>query len=78
MIKFSPLLRRTPVALTGTWKYPNRVIDASGVEIKGQGSSLPDHVLQRVYDLSYEFMDYPDDVARLGLAYYQRLIDDEC
>ena len=31
---------------------------------------LPDTVCQRILDLSYQFMDYPDDIATLGLAYY--------
>jgi len=32
--------------------------------------SLPESVSQRILDLSYEFMDYPDDIAELGMKYY--------
>lgn len=32
---------------------------------------LPEKVLQRILDLSYEFMDYPDDVKVLGMKYYK-------
>ena len=33
--------------------------------------SLPKKVLQRILDLSYEFMAYPEDVKVLGLKYYK-------
>lgn len=39
--------------------------------------SLPQSVLDRIYDLSYEFMDYPDDIAELGIRYYSRYLSDE-
>lgn len=32
--------------------------------------TLPERVSQRLLDLSYEFMDYPDDIAGLGMNYY--------
>jgi hypothetical protein len=49
---------------------PNPVIGPGGDVIKQKGSILPQPVLDRIYDLSYEFMDYPDDLAALGQAYY--------
>jgi hypothetical protein len=36
--------------------------------------TLPENVSQRILDLSYEFMDYPDDVAALGMTYYRPYI----
>jgi hypothetical protein len=39
------------------------------------GSVLPDSVLERVSELSYEFMDYPDPVGDLAQAYYGPLIE---
>lgn len=33
--------------------------------------SLPKKVSQRILDLSYEFMDYPDDIPELGMKYYK-------
>ena len=38
-------------------------------------SPLPDLVVQQIYDLSYRFMDYPDDIAELGVAHYRPLVD---
>jgi hypothetical protein len=32
--------------------------------------SLPKKVSQRILDLSYAFMDYPDDIPQLGMRYY--------
>jgi hypothetical protein len=55
---------------------PNRVIDGStGKTIKDEGSVLPDSVVARIMDLSYEFMDYPEDIEKLGLKYYKPFID---
>ncbi len=48
----------------------NPVIGPDGDVIKQEGSILPQPVLDRIYDLSYEFMDYPDDIASLGKKYY--------
>lgn len=56
---------------------PNPVIDCEGRSIKDAGSVLPESVLQRIYELSYEFMDYPDDVGELAESYYRTLIDDD-
>jgi hypothetical protein len=49
---------------------PNRVIDLDGKIVKEAGSILPHSVVERIYTLSYEFMEYPDDLPRLGLEYY--------
>ena len=53
---------------------PNQGFDLDGNEIKEAGSILQDSTLQKVYDLSYEFMDYPDDLPELGLKYYTPFI----
>lgn len=49
---------------------PNALIGMDGKRIKEDGSILPQAVLERIDELSYEFMDYPDDVPALGLEYY--------
>jgi hypothetical protein len=56
---------------------PNRVIGPDGAIVKEAGSTLPDSVVERINELSYEFMDYPDDLATLGLKYYRPYLDDE-
>ena len=54
---------------------PNEIIDSSGTVLKEAGSILPDEVLQRIMELSYDFMDYPDDLAKLGVAHYRDRIE---
>jgi hypothetical protein len=54
---------------------PNPVIGRDGTLIKEAGSVLPDPVLERIYELSYEFMNYPDDVGRLGLIHYRPYLE---
>lgn len=54
---------------------PNPVIGCDGELVKEAGSILPDSVVERIYELSYEFMDYPDDLATLGLKYYSPYIE---
>jgi hypothetical protein len=54
---------------------PNQVIGRDGRTIKEAGSVLPDSVLARVYELSYEFMAYPDNVRDLAQSHYGPLID---
>ncbi len=49
---------------------PNKVIGRDGKVVKEAGSILPESVIARIYDLSYQFMDYPEDIAQLGLSYY--------
>ncbi len=54
---------------------PNRIIDREGRTVKEPGSVLPEPILKRIRELSYEFMNYPDDVAELAENYYRRLIE---
>jgi len=56
---------------------PNPIIGRDGTMIKGPGSVLPDKVVERIMALSYDFMGYPDDVARLGMSYYRTYLDDK-
>jgi hypothetical protein len=53
---------------------PNPVIDCAGTVIKQRGSVLPDDVVESINNLSYEFMEYPEDLAALGVRYYRRHI----
>jgi hypothetical protein len=53
---------------------PNPVIGRGGELIKEAGSVLPNSVVDRINELSYEFMNYPEDLAQLGLRYYQPYI----
>lgn len=55
---------------------PNTVIDAAGKVIKEAGSVLPDSIVARIYELSHEFMRYPEDVAKLGLDYYRHQLQE--
>ena len=58
---------------------PNTLIDAStGKVIESEGSVLPDSIVDRILDLSYEFMDYPEDIEKLGLKYYKSLVEGDC
>lgn len=50
---------------------PNTVVGADGGVVKAAGTILPDVVVERIYELSYAFMKYPDDIAKLGWKYYQ-------
>jgi hypothetical protein len=54
---------------------PGTIVGPSGEIIKGPGSALPDPVVARILDLSYEFMSYADDLGTLAQAYYGPLID---
>ena len=53
----------------------NAVIHPDGRRTPPRQSILPDRIFKRIYDLSYQFMDYPDDVPALGLAYYLPLVE---
>lgn len=44
---------------------------------KEPGSTLPDSVVERLYDLSYQFMDYPDDLPILGAKYYRPILKEQ-
>jgi hypothetical protein len=54
---------------------PNEVIGRDGQTVKESGSVLPESVLERVSELSYEFMAYPDDVGDLAQGHYGPLIE---
>jgi hypothetical protein len=54
---------------------PNAIIGRDGQTVKEPGSVLPDSVLERVSELSYEFMGYPEDVGNLAQAHYGPLIE---
>ena len=56
---------------------PNRGIGRDGQTVKDEGSVLPGSVLARVSELSYEFMDYPEDVGDLAQAHYRPLIESD-
>ena len=53
---------------------PNALIGPEGDLMKEAGSILPESVIARIYELSYQFMDYPDNTEELGLRYYQPFI----
>ena len=52
---------------------PNQAI-RNGRVVKERGSVLPDEIVSRIYELSYEFMDSPDNVGSLGKRYFGPLI----
>lgn len=56
---------------------PNKIIGRDGRTLKEPGSILPDSVLARLRELSYEFMDYPDDVGPLAQSHYGPLIESD-
>jgi len=39
--------------------------------------SLPEEVVDRIYELSYAYMSYPDKIDELGMAYYWELVEQE-
>lgn len=54
---------------------PNALFGRDGEAIKEAGSVLPRRVLDAIYKLSYQFMDYPDDIASLGMEHYRALLE---
>ena len=56
---------------------PNAVIGRDGGLIKEAGSVLPGSVVARITELSYEFMNYPENVAQLGLRHYRPFLEDD-
>jgi hypothetical protein len=56
---------------------PNELIGDGGEILKPAGSILPKIVLDRIYELSSEFMDYPDDIERLGSEFYRSQIEQD-
>jgi hypothetical protein len=56
---------------------PNAVVDPQGNVIKKAGSVLPEVVCERISELSYEFMDFPDDSNTLAQRHYGPLIESD-
>src|SRR5262249_60940555 len=54
---------------------PNRIIGRDGQTVKEPWSELPASVLERVSELSYEFMGYPDPVGALAQVHYGPVIE---
>jgi hypothetical protein len=54
---------------------PNLCIGRDGRIIKEAGSVLPESVIARISELSYEFMDYPDNFGELAEKHYGPLIE---
>jgi len=55
---------------------PNPVFGVNWTRIE-RTSVLPEAVLARIYELSEELMNYPDDIVELGKRYYGPLIEGE-
>jgi len=57
-----------------SWKIrnlmPNAMTIIGHLVFRRSGPYLPNSAVKKIYDLSYEFMDYPDDLAELGLKHY--------
>lgn len=53
----------------------NEIIGRDGQTVKEAGSLLPESVVARVSELSYEFMDYPDDVRDLAQTHFGPIIE---
>jgi hypothetical protein len=56
---------------------PNKVAGMNGEVLKEESSILPEAVLDEIYGLSYEFMDYPESISELGLTYYASVLGAE-
>jgi hypothetical protein len=56
---------------------PNAVIGRDGELIKAAGSCLPESIINHIYELSYDFMNYPEDIVVLGSKYYGPFIQGE-
>lgn len=54
---------------------PGPIIGRDGRTVKDGGSVLPEPILKRIYELSYEFMEYPDNVDELAKSHYHSLIE---
>jgi hypothetical protein len=50
---------------------PNPVTGRDDEMVQEMDSILPDSLVRRIDELSHEFMNYPDDVATLGIKYYR-------
>ena len=68
------VLKHTDAGLQDSERFrnliPNEIVRDDGSIFTPPPSPIPDQVMSRIYDLSYEFMEYPDDIATLGAAYY--------
>lgn len=53
----------------------NEVIGREGNTVKEAGSVLPEEVIARIYELSYEYMSYPDPVWNLAQSHYGQRIE---
>ena len=49
---------------------PNPILNPDGTLTTPLPSPIPDDVLQKIDELTHQFMDYPDDIATLGIAHY--------
>ncbi len=56
---------------------PNEIIDREGRSIKQPGSVLPDSVLARISEWSYDYMDMPDDLGPLAESYFRPYLQAE-
>ncbi len=56
---------------------PNMVMDVLGNVIKGSGSALAEVVCEQIDELSYEFMDFPEDTHPLAQRHYGPLIESD-
>lgn len=56
---------------------PNPVVICDGEAVMTTGSILPESIVRRIYELSYEFMSYPEDIAALGLKHYSSYFGNE-
>ena len=50
---------------------PNQIISREGKTIKEPGSVLPESVRDRISELSYEYMNYPEDFGPLAEGYFR-------
>src|SRR5262249_33646480 len=57
--------------------FPNQCIGRDGRIIKEAGSILPDSVLARLSELSYEYMGYPEELWELAQSHYGPLIESD-
>lgn len=66
------------VTAAGDWHLlmPGTFVATDGT-VREQVSPLPESVITRIYELSYEFMDYPEDVGDLAEAHYRPLIRED-
>jgi hypothetical protein len=67
-----PTEGKSPNELTELLSGP--IIGREGKIIKEAGSVLPESILRRISELSWEYMGYPDDVGPLAQSYFGPLI----